>query len=174
MKLEDFTGVIDDCTRLIEYNEVFNDGFTKERDLCFKGFMRRCQALRGLKDFELALKDLEEAGKLYPEDKDVEKLRKLTLEDMELEKRISNIMSNSELLKGKEYLDFLLEFLQGKKDEAPSTDQKVKKEIRHCLHELTSEEAKKLGDTITSDKDIIYYFNVKDGFKVLVDSLYFN
>jgi hypothetical protein len=28
-------------------------------------------------------------------------------------------MSNSELLKGKEYIDFLLDFLQGKKDEAP-------------------------------------------------------
>ena len=42
LKLEDFTGVIDDCTRLLEFNEVFNDGFTKERDLCFKAFMRRC------------------------------------------------------------------------------------------------------------------------------------
>jgi len=41
LKLEDYTGVIDDCTRLIEYNEVFNDGFTKERDLCFKAFCRR-------------------------------------------------------------------------------------------------------------------------------------
>jgi tetratricopeptide (TPR) repeat protein len=42
LKLEDWTGAIDDCTRLIEYNEVFNDCFTKERDLCFKAFMRRC------------------------------------------------------------------------------------------------------------------------------------
>jgi tetratricopeptide (TPR) repeat protein len=66
LKLEDFTGVIDDCTRLLEYNEVFNDGFIKERDLCFKAFMRRSQALRGQKDYELALKDLEEAKKLYP------------------------------------------------------------------------------------------------------------
>ena len=47
LKLEDFTGVIDDCTRLLEYNEVFNDGFTKERDLCFKALIRRCQAFRG-------------------------------------------------------------------------------------------------------------------------------
>ena len=102
---------------MLEYNEVFNDGFIKERDLCYKGFMRRCQALRGMKDYELALKDLEEAKKLYPEDKDVEKIHKLTLEDIELEKRIRNIMGNSELLKGKEYLDFILDFLQGKKDE---------------------------------------------------------
>lgn len=42
LKLEDFQGVIEDCTKLLEYNDVFNDGFTKERDLCFKAFMRRC------------------------------------------------------------------------------------------------------------------------------------
>jgi hypothetical protein len=51
--------------------------------------------LRGIKDYELALKDFEEAKKLLPEDKDVEKLTKLTLEDIELEKRIKNIMGNS-------------------------------------------------------------------------------
>jgi len=75
--------------------------------------------LRGQKDYELAMKDLEEGKKLYPEDKDVEKLTHLTLEDIELEKRIRNIMGNSELLKGKEYIDFILDFLQGKKDESP-------------------------------------------------------
>jgi hypothetical protein len=46
LKIEDFPGVIDDCMRVLEYNEVFNNGFTKMRDLCFKAFMRRCQALR--------------------------------------------------------------------------------------------------------------------------------
>ncbi len=29
-------------------------------------------------------------------------------------------------------------------------------------------------DTLLSDKDIVYYFNVKDGLKVLVGSLNFN
>lgn len=36
------------------------------------------------------------------------------------------------------------------------------------------EEATKLRDTLLSDKDIVYYFNVKDGLKVLVGSLNFN
>jgi hypothetical protein len=47
LKLEEFTGVIDDCTRVLEYCEVFHNGFTKEKDLCYKALMRRCQALRG-------------------------------------------------------------------------------------------------------------------------------
>ena len=73
--------------------------------------MRRCQALRGQKDYDFALKDLVEAEKLIPGDKDVAKLRKLTEEDIELQKRVNSIMSNASLLKGKEYLDFILDFL---------------------------------------------------------------
>ena len=116
LKLEDYPGVIDDCTRVLEYCEVFHDGYTKERDLCYKALMRRCQALRAQKDYPLALKDLEEAAKLIPGDENVEKLVKLTEEDIEVEKRIKAIMGSAELLKGKEYLDYVVDFLQGKKD----------------------------------------------------------
>lgn len=133
--------------------------------------MRRSQALRGIKDYELALKDLIEAGKLFPGDKDVERLTKLTNEDIELEQRIRKIMGNSELLKGKEYIDFLLDFLQGKKDDAPPPQQQDQK---FCFHELTAEESAKLKGTLSADKDIAYYFNVRNGFKVLVDSLHYN
>jgi len=68
LKIEDFQGAIDDCTSLLEYCEVFHDGFEKEQNLCFKAFMRRCQAMRGIKDYQLALKDLEAAEKLIPTD----------------------------------------------------------------------------------------------------------
>lgn len=47
LKIEDYQGVIDDCTQVLEYCEVFHDGFQKEKDLCYKSLMRRCQALRG-------------------------------------------------------------------------------------------------------------------------------
>lgn len=92
----------------------------------------------------------------------------VTREDMELEARIRNIMSNSDLLKGKEYLDFLLDFLQGKKDEQPPS---ASKDGRICHHELGETEAQKLEQTLTSDKDITYYFQARDGLRVLVDSL---
>jgi tetratricopeptide (TPR) repeat protein len=111
LKIEDYTGVIDDATRVLEYNEVFHDGYEKEKDLCYKALMRRALALRGQKDFTLALKDLESAGKLVPGDKDVERYTILTNEDIELEKKIAVIMSNAEALKGKAYIDFILDFL---------------------------------------------------------------
>ena len=70
IRLEMWQDVIDDCTRILEYCEVFDDGYTKQRDLCYKGFMRRAQGLRGMKDFEDAIKDIEEAQKLFPNETD--------------------------------------------------------------------------------------------------------
>jgi len=57
-KIEDFQGSYDDCTRLLEYCEVFEDGFLKSRDLCFKALSWRAVASWGLRNYELALKDL--------------------------------------------------------------------------------------------------------------------
>lgn len=117
VKIDDFQGAIDDCTKLLEYCEVFHDGFDKEKDLCFKALTRRCLAMRGIKDYALALQDLEEADKLFPGDKDVQRLKALTLEDIEMERRVASIMENADALKGKEWIDFLLKFLQGQNDE---------------------------------------------------------
>lgn len=41
LKLEIPQQAIDDCTRVLEYCEVFDDGFTKQPDLCYKALMRR-------------------------------------------------------------------------------------------------------------------------------------
>ena len=66
-----------------------------------------------MKDFEFALKDLDEAMKLCPAEKDPQRLKDLYLEDQELDKRINDIMSNADSLKGKEFIDFIIWYLQG-------------------------------------------------------------
>ena len=104
----------------------------------------------------------------------MEKLTKRTIEDIELDQRIKKIMGNSELLKGKEYLDFIIDFLLGRKDEAPPAVDTKATERQYCFHDLTLEEAAKLKATLLADKDIAYYFNAKDGLKILVASLKFN
>lgn len=82
-------------------------------------------------------------------------------------------MANAESLKGKEYIDYLLSFLKGRKEEAPKTEDKKgkKKRVPICHHRIEKEEIKKLAETL-NDEDMVYYFNVNDGMKILVDSLY--
>lgn len=111
LKLEMWQDAVDDCTRVLEYCEVFDESYEKQKDLCYKALTRRAQALRGMKEFELAFKDLEQAMKLLPDEKDPAKLIAAYKEDQELEARIAEIMENSQSLKGKQFVDFILEFL---------------------------------------------------------------
>ena len=41
LKLEKTQSVIDDCTRVLDYCEVFDECYTKQPHLCYKAFMRR-------------------------------------------------------------------------------------------------------------------------------------
>jgi len=84
-------------------------------------------------------------------------------------------MENAEALKGKEYIDFLLQYLQGK-DSQPEDGEKKKvagRQPEFCKNELKKDEASKLKGILVADADLVLYFNAKDGFKVLVDSLAF-
>ena len=158
LKLEDEQQAIDDCSRVLEYCEVFHDGFVKEKDLCYKALMRRGQALKFQRDFKLAIADFEEARKLQKEgETDADKWIRNTEADVTHYEKIAKIMENSQSLAGKEYIDYLLAFLKGKKDDSPP---EAKRKGQFCLHELTEEEFKKLEKTLTSDKseNMVYYF----------------
>merc|ERR1719321_1346375 len=62
------------CNKVIEYAEIFEDGFTKNADACFKAFVRRATALRALQKWEEALEDIEDALKLFPKDREARDL----------------------------------------------------------------------------------------------------
>ena len=179
LKLEEPQQAIDDCSRVLEYEEVFNDDieenkYKKHPDLCYKALMRRGQALKYQRDFKLAQDDFEEAKKLEKEgETNADKWLAMNEADRVHEEKIGNIMANAEALKGKEYIDYLLSFLKGKKEEAPKAEDKKnkKKRVPVCLHRLEKDEVKKLGKTL-EDENMVYYFNVNDGMKILVDSLY--
>jgi hypothetical protein len=174
LKLEEPQQVIDDCSRVLEYCEVFDDGYTKQPDLCYKALIRRGQALKFQKDFKLAEADFLEAQKLQKEgETDVEKWLKLNEDDRLHDEKINKIMANADSLAGKEYIDYLLSFLRGKKDEtAPKQDEKEKKKrVQICFHKFDEEASLKLSETLKNE-DMVYYFNVNDGCKILVDSLY--
>jgi hypothetical protein len=51
IKLRKFRKAISDCTRVIEYAECFENGFTVSRESCFKAFLRRGNAYKERKEF---------------------------------------------------------------------------------------------------------------------------
>ena len=81
-------------------------------------------------------------------------------------------MENAESLKGKEFIDFLLDYLQGRTHTPEIKPGQKSLPPKKCPNELKQEECDKLLTTLEENEELIYYFNTKDGFKTLVDSLY--
>ena len=52
IKLKKFRKAISDCTKVIDYSECFESGFTASRESCFKAFLRRGTAFKERKDYE--------------------------------------------------------------------------------------------------------------------------
>lgn len=69
IKSEQYNEAVDDCTKMLEYSEVMEDGYLLSKELNFKFFARRAMAYEGLKKFDKALEDINEALKLIPDDK---------------------------------------------------------------------------------------------------------
>ena len=61
VKLKDYKKAIEDCTRVLEYCEVFEDGYKRSPELCFKALTRRAMAHRGLANPNAAVDDLTQA-----------------------------------------------------------------------------------------------------------------
>ena len=173
LKLENWQGAIDDCTRVIEYWEVFEGEAEKNKDLVFKAYLRRAQAFRGQRDYPTAKIDLEQAIKLSPDDKDAIKSLKLTEEDIELEERIKRIMQLRDGLSDKEYIDFTIEYLRGQKDEEIKIEE-GKTETSYCVHPISEEDSQKLIELLTKSEDLVLYFIKNKGFEVIKDSLKHN
>ena len=182
IKLEMFEDVVDDCTRVLEYAEVFDEGYTKQRDLCYKALSRRAQAFRALQDFDEAIKDLAMAKVLLPDQQDCQNLIDTYKQDKIHAQRIALVMENAGELAGREYIDVILKAVQGKIPQ-PLSDVASNKPTaadsgkvpRYCQHAIKPEEAKKLKEILKKeDEDIVLYFNAKDGFRTLVQSLEFN
>ncbi|CAI2384675.1 unnamed protein product [Moneuplotes crassus] len=172
-KLEKWTGAIDDCTRVLEYCEVFEDGFERSKSLCYKALIRRAVAFRGQRDYKTAQVDIEESLKLCPGEIDAEKLKTLNEEDMELEERIASIMEQRDGLSDKDFIDFTIDYLRGIKDEEIKIEE-GKKENSFCVHPIEEADGKKLTELLLKSDDLLLYFVKNKGLICLKDSLLHN
>lgn len=96
LKVFRWRDAINSCNKVIEYAEIFEDGFTKSADSCFKAFMRRAAALRALHKWSEALLDLEDALKLFPKDKEAHDLYEKTKAACDEERQVKSQQEQQE------------------------------------------------------------------------------
>jgi tetratricopeptide (TPR) repeat protein len=80
LRIDDFEGSIKDCTRVIDYYEVFDKEFESNKDTVFKALIRRGDAYKALKKFNQAVFDYEKALEIK-NDKFIENLLERSREE---------------------------------------------------------------------------------------------
>lgn len=83
-------------------------------------------------------------------------------------------MANAKSLEGKEYIDYLLNYLKDGNEvseNAPLKANEKRKAI--CKREICTEDVKRLSKLVEDD-NMLYYLSISGGYKVLIDSLYLN
>ncbi|CBZ56436.1 conserved hypothetical protein [Neospora caninum Liverpool] len=78
LRLKKYGEVCQAVTTLLEYCDIFEDGYEKSAPICFKALCRRALAHRALYHWEDALSDLRQAVRLCPADRDAQRLLKET------------------------------------------------------------------------------------------------
>ena len=68
IKLRKFKKAEEDCTRVVDYIECFEKGFTESPDLAFKALARRALARKELNRLDAAAADIRQALLLFPAD----------------------------------------------------------------------------------------------------------
>ena len=96
IKQNEFEKAIDDCTKMLEYAEVLENGYIESLDVNFKFFARRAIAYKGLKKYDLALKDIESALSLIPNDKSAEETKKELVELISISKKLDELTQKLE------------------------------------------------------------------------------
>lgn len=162
LKRNDFQLAIDDCTKMLEYAEVLENGYTESQDANFKFFARRAMGYLGLKKPELALKDIDEALKLYPDDKAAQETRKEILEKIESAKKLETLdqkLAESDLTKN---------FSEGQLQTKAEVDSffTMCSDMEANREAITAFDYFKLKD-LWSDKDLKLYFFKRKGLDLL-------
>lgn len=94
LKFGKYTECEDDCTRVLEYSEYLEEGFTKSKDPNFKAFVRRAQARLELKKFKEASEDIDQALVLFPEDKGALELKEFIMKRKATDEEIQKLEEN--------------------------------------------------------------------------------
>ena len=159
LKRGDFQLAIDDCTKMLEYAELMENGYLESKDVNFKFFSRRALGHQGLKKYDLALADIENALKLYPDDQAAQETKKeivakidSTAKLEQLEKKIAeedlSKAFNENQRKSKEEIDRYLALVE-------------KLEEKDTKEQVTGFDYFKLKDLVTDKQLKLYFFKMK-------------
>jgi len=172
LQTEEYNKAIEDCNRVIEYYELFEEELNKNVDTYTKALLRRAKALLAIKDYQEAKDTIDKAVDYNEGNEEILKFQKEIENSLNLNKKAQEALKKN----------------KDKNDENFNTIKLLIKELRSRLYDkeivkknelidifdkvkgIFEKENKKLAAT-TKDNNYILYFSISGGIEMLFNFL---
>ena len=172
LQTEEYNKAIEDCNRVIEYYELFEEELNKNVDTYTKALLRRAKALLAIKDYQEAKDTIDKAVDYNEGNEEILKFQKEIENSLNLNKKAQEALKKN----------------KDKNDENFNTIKLLIKELRSRLYDkeivkknelidifdkvkgIFEKENKKLAST-TKDNNYILYFSISGGIEMLFNFL---
>eukprot|EP01015_Nassula_variabilis_P015400 TRINITY_DN2297_c0_g1_i4.p1 TRINITY_DN2297_c0_g1~~TRINITY_DN2297_c0_g1_i4.p1 ORF type:complete len:600 (-),score=122.17 TRINITY_DN2297_c0_g1_i4:39-1838(-) len=164
MKLGRFSRAEEDCTKLLEYYEVFEDGYQKSSEICFKALLRRANTRYEQNKLEGALKDCEECLKLKKGNEEVKALQKNIEEKMKHQQEAQQLQDEVKKIEETQHQGQIVEASKSK------DEKRMKDYIEELVakDEITQEDLNMVVKFLALGKEGKLYLHSKKGLDMLM------
>ena len=172
IQTEDYNKAIEDCDRVIQYYELFEEELNKNVDTYTKALVRKAKALLAIKDYQEAKDTIDKAIDYNEGNEEIIKFQKEIENSLNLNKKAKEALKKN---KDKNEENFnnvnnlIIELRKRLYDKEIVKKQELT-EIFNKVKNIFEKENKKLAST-TKDNNYILYFSISGGFDMLFNFL---
>ena len=169
---EEYNKAIEDCDRVIQYYELFEEELNRNLDIYTKALVRKAKSLLAIKDYQEAKDTIEKAIDYNEGNEEITKFQKEIENSLNLNKKAQEALKKN---KDKNDENFNIIKLLIKELRSRLYDKEVVKkneliEIFDKVKNIFEKENKKLAAT-TKDNNYILYFSISGGIEMLFNFL---
>ena len=172
IQTEDYNKAIEDCDRVIQYYELFEEELNKNVDTYTKALVRKAKALLAIKDYQEAKDTIDKAVDYNEGNEEILKFQKEIENSLNLNKKAKEALKKN---KDKNEENFnnvnnlIIELRKRLYDKEVVKKQELT-EIFNKVKNIFEKENKKLAST-TKDNNYILYFSISGGIDMLFNFL---
>ena len=172
LQTEEYNKAIEDCNRVIEYYELFEEELNKNVDTYTKALLRKAKALLAIKDYQEAKDTIDKAVDYNEGNEEIMKFQKEIDNSLNLNKKAQEALKKNKDKNDENFntIKLLIKELRSRLYDKEIVKKNELIDIFDKVKAIFEKENKKLAAT-TKDNNYILYFSISGGIEMLFNFL---
>ena len=172
IQTEEYNKAIEDCDRVIQYYELFEEELNRNVDTYTKALVRKAKALLAIKDYQEAKDTIDKAVEYNEDNQEIIKFQKEIENSLNLNKKAKEALKKNKDKNEENFntVNLLINELRKRLYDKEIVKKNELMEIFDKVKNIFEKENKKLAAT-TKDNNYILYFSISGGIEILFNFL---